>query len=260
MKKTVSFAVAMGLSLPALASEDAHPLYICVAAFAEHGVTDTERTPTLGADVEARPRMLFVTKIEVPADPLGGATGKWLKLAKMGMGASAFAEITPSGEFVLKPNIDKVMSGSVPFASGELVAIDIWPTSKGDKKGLPVIKVNSKYKHSIIRGKGNFQHQSHETTALQIQLTSGEITCETLTGVLRKMFRPATPDEVASWEADHGIVDGVIVPTIEEGMSPDQVQGILGTPKRTANVGGKLIYFYEDMKITFRDGKLSDID
>jgi hypothetical protein len=46
---------------------------------------------------------------------------------------------------------------------------------------------------------------------------------------------------------------------IEVGMTVDQVTGALGQPLHMATVGTKKIYSYKDMKITFKDGKVSDI-
>ena len=48
-------------------------------------------------------------------------------------------------------------------------------------------------------------------------------------------------------------------PTIALGQGRDQVVAALGQPDRVAKVGNKEILFYKDMKITFIDGKVSDI-
>jgi hypothetical protein len=47
--------------------------------------------------------------------------------------------------------------------------------------------------------------------------------------------------------------------TIQLGMSPDQVQGALGKPDKIFNVGAKQIYVYKDVKVTFLNGKVSDV-
>lgn len=48
-------------------------------------------------------------------------------------------------------------------------------------------------------------------------------------------------------------------PTITLGQTRDQVAAALGQPDRVAKVGNKEICIYKDMKITFVDGKVSDI-
>lgn len=48
--------------------------------------------------------------------------------------------------------------------------------------------------------------------------------------------------------------------TIQLGMTTDQVQAALGRPEKIFNVGAKQIYTYKDVKITFQDGKVSDVN
>jgi hypothetical protein len=47
--------------------------------------------------------------------------------------------------------------------------------------------------------------------------------------------------------------------SIDKGQTIDQVQGALGTPTRVVKLGTKTIYFYTDMKVTFLNGKVTDI-
>lgn len=47
--------------------------------------------------------------------------------------------------------------------------------------------------------------------------------------------------------------------TIQMGMSPDQVQGALGQPSKIVNLGPKQIYVYKDLKVTFLNGKVVDV-
>jgi hypothetical protein len=48
--------------------------------------------------------------------------------------------------------------------------------------------------------------------------------------------------------------------TIEIGQTVDQVVAALGQPQKIAKVGTKQIYFYKDLKVTFNDGKVSDVE
>jgi hypothetical protein len=43
------------------------------------------------------------------------------------------------------------------------------------------------------------------------------------------------------------------------GQSTDQVKAELGAPTRVADLGTKTIYYYNGMKVTFKDGKVSDV-
>jgi hypothetical protein len=49
-------------------------------------------------------------------------------------------------------------------------------------------------------------------------------------------------------------------PTVSLGQSADQVKAILGNPTKTANLGAKQIYYYDGMKVIFKDGKVSDVE
>jgi hypothetical protein len=46
---------------------------------------------------------------------------------------------------------------------------------------------------------------------------------------------------------------------IEKGQSPDQVKAAIGVPDKIVNLGAKQIYVYKDIKVTFINGKVSDV-
>jgi hypothetical protein len=52
---------------------------------------------------------------------------------------------------------------------------------------------------------------------------------------------------------------GVAPPTLTLGLSVDQVRAIQGEPQKIVDLGPKQIYVYKDLKITFTDGRVSDI-
>jgi hypothetical protein len=47
--------------------------------------------------------------------------------------------------------------------------------------------------------------------------------------------------------------------TIKLGQTTNQVVEILGQPQRIANLGKKQIYYYRDLKVTFTDNKVTDV-
>ena len=47
--------------------------------------------------------------------------------------------------------------------------------------------------------------------------------------------------------------------TIQMGMTTDQVQGALGQPSKVVNLGTKQIYVYKDLKVTFLNGHVVDV-
>jgi len=53
---------------------------------------------------------------------------------------------------------------------------------------------------------------------------------------------------------------GAAPATVSLGQSIDEVTAILGQPKNIVDLGAKKIYVYKDLKVTFKDGKVADID
>jgi hypothetical protein len=49
-------------------------------------------------------------------------------------------------------------------------------------------------------------------------------------------------------------------PTIALGQTMDQVTTAFGQPLKLAKMGTKVIFYYKDMKVTFTDGKVSDVE
>ena len=49
-------------------------------------------------------------------------------------------------------------------------------------------------------------------------------------------------------------------PTIAVGQTVDQVIAAFGQPTRVAKLGAKQIFYYKDMKVTFTNGKVSNVD
>lgn len=47
--------------------------------------------------------------------------------------------------------------------------------------------------------------------------------------------------------------------TIEKGQTPEQVEAALGKPDKIVNLGTKQLYIYKDLKVTFVNGKVSDV-
>lgn len=47
--------------------------------------------------------------------------------------------------------------------------------------------------------------------------------------------------------------------TVQLGMTPDQVVSALGKPDKIVNLGAKQLYIYKDMKLTFLNGKVADV-
>jgi hypothetical protein len=49
-------------------------------------------------------------------------------------------------------------------------------------------------------------------------------------------------------------------PTIAIGQTKAQVTAAFGQPVKTAKLGAKEIFYYKDMKVTFTNGKVSNVE
>jgi hypothetical protein len=47
--------------------------------------------------------------------------------------------------------------------------------------------------------------------------------------------------------------------SIEKGMTTDQVEAAMGKPDKKVTLGANMIYVYKDLKVTFLNGKVSDV-
>jgi hypothetical protein len=67
---------------------------------------------------------------------------------------------------------------------------------------------------------------------------------------------PAAPAQVAAADTP---ASPAAAASVEMGQTKDQVQRALGAPTRVADLGAKTIYYYNGMKVTFKAGKVSDV-
>jgi hypothetical protein len=51
-----------------------------------------------------------------------------------------------------------------------------------------------------------------------------------------------------------------VPPTIAIGQTMDQVSTAFGAPLKVARLGAKVIFYYKDMKVTFTNGKVTDVE
>jgi hypothetical protein len=70
----------------------------------------------------------------------------------------------------------------------------------------------------------------------------------------------AAPAPADSGAAGPAAVSQPAPATIALGQTMDQVTAALGAPKRIVDLGAKKIYVYQDMKVTFKAGKVSDVE
>ena len=75
-----------------------------------------------------------------------------------------------------------------------------------------------------------------------------------------EVTKEAGADASATTTAAGGAATSAPAPTVALGQTPDEVTSILGKPTKTANLGSKQIYYYDGMKVTFKAGKVTDVE
>ena len=55
------------------------------------------------------------------------------------------------------------------------------------------------------------------------------------------------------------VTQSVSPKSVELGNTPDEVQSVMGEPNKIINLGARVIHIYEDMKIIYDEGKVSDV-
>ena len=71
--------------------------------------------------------------------------------------------------------------------------------------------------------------------------------------------KEASTDTAASGPGPNAAAPAAEPVSIDVGQTIDQVGAALGTPLKIVDLGAKKIYVYKDMKVTFKDGKVSDV-
>jgi hypothetical protein len=65
--------------------------------------------------------------------------------------------------------------------------------------------------------------------------------------------------EVSSEAPQDGSAPAAAPASVDLGQTPGQVQAALGAPVRVANLGSKVIYYYSDKKVIFKNGKVTEV-
>lgn len=110
--------------------------------------------------------------------------------------------------------------------------------------------------HSITRGVGAFQHESHESPSaiLMFPVEGGDDQARALIDQWLKPFD--TQEEAAKFG---NTASGAFVKEVKLGMTPAEVEAALGLPEAKVDLGEKVLYKYKNMTVEFHDGKVTDV-
>jgi hypothetical protein len=96
------------------------------------------------------------------------------------------------------------------------------------------------------------QHGADHQTRYKAVITFQFPSIETMTPEAIKK----AVSQVISTEAE---ADAAHTKTVQGGMTPQEVEGIIGKPDTVLNLGTKMTYVYKNMKVVFQDGKVVDL-
>lgn len=119
-----------------------------------------------------------------------------------------------------------------------------------------LIWVESLSPHSVTRGAGAFEHESPEYPAAIVMFPAegGYDQARTLVDHWLKPFD--TQEEAAKFG---NTASGAFVKEVKLGMTPGEVESVLGLPDTKVDLGKKVLYKYKNMTVEFEDGKVSDV-
>lgn len=76
---------------------------------------------------------------------------------------------------------------------------------------------------------------------------------------VKEVASEAPPENGAPANATPDASTPAAPPTVTLGQSFNQVESVLGAPQRVARLGAKVVYYYSGMKVTFLNGKVSNV-
>lgn len=141
-----------------------------------------------------------------------------------------------------------------PLHKGEVVRV----LSDGFHKGMFLIEVGTISAHQVDRGVGALEHSSYEQAWANLWFTDctpdGADTCQAKVEKWVKVFD--TQDDAAKFGNTAG---GAFVKEVKLGMTPAEVEAVMGLPETKVDLGEKVLYKYKDMTVEFHDGKVTDV-
>ena len=152
----------------------------------------------------------------------------------------------PSNGEITKPSNSKITTGIV------LVVIGI---------ALIIISPNLQFTETSRTMSGGFSVVDiRENTQLKNLAFYGGIFFLVVGGISAAIgFGKFNSDQPTSSSPTEPSSKSVSPKSIEIGNSPDEVQAVMGTPNKIINLGVRVIHVYEDMKITYVEDKVSDV-
>ena len=186
--------------------------------------------------------------------------GLQLAICSKEPGKSAYFDVTLTADgadtsqhgFVARAGESDCGPSPQPVAKGEVLrARNAWI-----RGGWLHIFVEAIAPHSVTRGVGAFEHESHELPGgiLKLSVKDGYDQTRKLVDEWLHIFD--SQDEAIKFG---NTASGVFVKQVKQGMTFAEVESALGPPITRIDLENKVLYKYKDMTVEFHDGKVSDV-
>ena len=123
-------------------------------------------------------------------------------------------------------------------------------------------EMNNQMRATLDRGLGDLQTRQGQDGLPPLPQGAAGTTDSPFAQAAQPDPNAATELTAASREADRTeqqAVNSNAPPTLTLGMTLDEVAAVQGNPQKIVDLGAKKIYVYADLKITFTEGKVTDI-
>ncbi len=127
----------------------------------------------------------------------------------------------------------------------------------GERVYLTDIKIGNREVMLLLLSVDMFD-VTNEGTTKQTRY-KGALKFEFPEGYLATAPIPDVTKAIEAVVATEAAVAAASTKTIALGQTRAQVEDILGKPERIVDLGAKVMYVYKDMKVTFVDGKVADV-
>jgi hypothetical protein len=146
-----------------------------------------------------------------------------------------------------------------PIHTGEVVKVIDHPLIYS---GALELKVQSVSPHAVTRGIAANEHESPEVGKAEIHFKLPvKKDYDGLGAIIDRWLKAFdTLDEAAAFAKRMGnTASGAFVKEVKLGMTPAEVEAVMGLPASKADLGEKVLYKYKDMTVEFHDGKVTDV-
>ena len=119
-----------------------------------------------------------------------------------------------------------------------------------------LVRVESISPHSVTRGVGAFEHESHERPAATVMFPT-EGGYDQAKALIDQWLKPFDTQEEAAKFGN--TASGAFVKEVKLGMTSAEVEAALGLPETKVDLGEKVLYKYKNMTVEFHDGRVTDV-